>query len=97
MAPPCAEAGAWLHYFLQRDDMPAFLAAVPRAGRLLRPLCHMLGVPLPEYLKLPPRPRKPRARKPRTPRARSLSLEGFPPYLQRAIRHWRRQGIAPRR
>ena len=65
MAPPCAEAGSWLHYFLQRDDMPAFLAAVPRAGRLLRPLCHMLGVPLPEYLKLPKRPRKPRRRKPR--------------------------------
>ena len=65
MAPPCAEGGAWLSYFLQRDDMPAFLAAVPRAGRLLRPLCHMLGVPLPEYLKLPKRPRKPRRRKPR--------------------------------
>ena len=65
MAPPCAEAGCWLHYFLQRTDMPAFLAAVPRAGRLLRPLCHMLGVTPPEYLKLPPRPRKPRKRKPR--------------------------------
>jgi hypothetical protein len=65
MAPPCAEAGGWLHYFLQRDDMPAFLAAVPRAGRLLRPLCHMLGVTPPEYLKLPPRPRKPRKRKSR--------------------------------
>ena len=64
-APPCSEAGAWLSYFLQRDDLPAFLAAVPRAGRLLRPLCHMLGVAPPEFLKLPPRPRKPRTPKPR--------------------------------
>ena len=64
-APPCAEAGAWLSYFLQRDDLPAFLAAVPRAGRLLRPLCHLLGVTPPEYLKLPPRPCKPRRPKPR--------------------------------
>ena len=65
LAPPCAEAGGWLSYFLQREDMPAFLKAVPRAGRLLRPLCQMLGVQLPEYLKLPPRPRTPRKRKPR--------------------------------
>ena len=65
MAPPCAEAGGWLSNFLHRDDMPAFLAAVPRAGRLLRPLCHMLGVAPPEFLKLPSRPRKPRTPKPR--------------------------------
>jgi len=65
LAPPCAEAGGWLSYFLQREDMPAFLQAVPRAGRLLRPLCHMLGVTPPEYLQLPPRPRTPRKRKPR--------------------------------
>jgi len=65
MAPPCAEAGGWLSYFLHRDDMPAFLAAVPRAGRLLRPLCHMLGVTPPEYLRLPPRPRRPRTPRPR--------------------------------
>ena len=64
-APPCAEAGGWLSYFLQREDMPAFLQAVLGAGRLLRPLCHMLGVQLPKYLKLPPRPRTPRKRKPR--------------------------------
>ena len=64
-APPCAEAGGWLSYFLQREDLPAFLAEVPRAGRLLRPLCHMLGVTPPEYLKLPPRPRTPRKPKPR--------------------------------
>ncbi|MBV9656450.1 MAG: hypothetical protein JOZ42_17985 [Acetobacteraceae bacterium] len=39
---------------------PAFLALLaqaPQAGRILRPLCHMLRIELPEYLRLPPRPR----------------------------------------
>ncbi|MBV9653179.1 MAG: hypothetical protein JOZ42_01310 [Acetobacteraceae bacterium] len=42
---------------------PAFLALLaqaPQAGRILRPLCHMLRIALPEPLRLPPRPRRPR-------------------------------------
>ncbi|MBV9655139.1 MAG: hypothetical protein JOZ42_11315, partial [Acetobacteraceae bacterium] len=43
---------------------PAFLALLaeaPQAGRILRPLCHMLRIALPDCLLLPPRPRRPRA------------------------------------
>ena len=48
------------------EELRPFLQAAPQAGRLLRPLCQALGVKLPAYLRLPPRPRKPR--KPRPPR-----------------------------
>ena len=33
-----------LEHLLSREECVAFLAAVPQAGRILRPLCHMLGV-----------------------------------------------------
>ncbi len=44
-----------------------FLAEVPQAGRLLRPLFHMLGAEPPAVLKRDPLPRKPRAPRPRLP------------------------------
>ncbi|MBN9561433.1 MAG: hypothetical protein J0H14_12000, partial [Alphaproteobacteria bacterium] len=48
---------------LDDPEMRAFLAAVPQAGRLLRPLWRRLTTePLPEILRLPPRPRRPRTR-----------------------------------
>jgi hypothetical protein len=40
-------------------EMATFYAAAPQAGRLLRPLAHMIGAPLPDWLKLPKRVRKP--------------------------------------
>ena len=36
-----------LEYFLANPDLPEFLAAAPQARRLLRPLCHMLGLQMP--------------------------------------------------
>jgi hypothetical protein len=69
-----AAAAASQLRFLMTDDaeMRAFLADCPRGGRILRPLCHMLGMRLSEVelapIRLPPRPRKPRAPKPRAPR-----------------------------
>ena len=54
------------------DELKPFLAAAPQAGRLLRPLCTALGLPLPDYLRLPPRPRRPR--QPQPPRAPRPSL-----------------------
>jgi hypothetical protein len=52
----------------------AFLAAAPQAGRILRPMCHMLGITdLDAHIRLPPRPTKPRPatiRAPRPPRER---------------------------
>ncbi len=43
-----------LEHLLARPDMAEFLTAVPQAGRILRPLCHMLGINLPAVLLLPP-------------------------------------------
>ncbi len=50
-----APIGARLEHMLSQDECVAFLAAVPQAGRIFRPLCRMLGVGV----------RAPRARKPR--------------------------------
>ncbi len=53
--------GSQLQYLLNDPEMPALLAAEPRLGRILRPLCNMLAVrPIPN-LPTPPR----RARVPR--------------------------------
>ena len=43
-----------LEHLLSQEDCAAFLAAVPQAGRILRPLCHMLGVEtVPEVVRRP--------------------------------------------
>jgi hypothetical protein len=47
---------AALPYLFARPDFAEFLAAAPQAGRILRPLCHALGVILPPELIQPPRP-----------------------------------------
>ena len=57
---------------LKNAELRAAIAACPALARQFRPLCHLLGIPLPDYLKLPPRERKPRA--PRPPRARAPAL-----------------------
>lgn len=57
-----------LRHLLAQPDAEAFMQAVPRAGRILRPLCHMLGIDLPAPIILPPRPRKPRPRPEKPPR-----------------------------
>lgn len=54
-----------LHMLVHDEETQRFVAEVPRAGRLLRPLCQALGVRPPPCLTLPPRPRKPRPRRPR--------------------------------
>jgi hypothetical protein len=46
-------------------EIEAMVRAAPQTGRVLRPLCAMLGLAPPEWLRLPARPRpvrKPRAR-----------------------------------
>ena len=39
-----ATMGTYLEQLLSQEECVAFLAAVPQAGRILRPLCRMLGV-----------------------------------------------------
>ncbi len=68
-----------LNAFLEREDLPAFLATVPQAGRYLRPLCRLLAVPQPAFLALPPRPHRKRASRPRAPRPPSLRNPQLPP------------------
>jgi hypothetical protein len=47
-----------LEMLVDDPEMRAIIAAGPQAGRLLRPLHHMLGLPLPPHLRLQSRPRK---------------------------------------
>ena len=55
--PASAACTGQLEALLQDPELPEFLAQAPQAGRLLRPLCHALGLPEPTWLKLPPRPK----------------------------------------
>ena len=77
-----------LQALLDDPEMRALLAASPRAGRLLRPLWRKLSPrPLPEVLRLPPRPPRPkppgRSRPswpgPRTPRIARAKPSAPPP------------------
>ena len=62
------EHATCLDRFLQTDpDFARFLAEVPQAGRILRPLCHMLAIDPPAAIKRSPAPRKPRPKKPKPP------------------------------
>jgi len=58
-----------LNHLLAQPDFAAFAAAAPQAGRLLRPLCRMLGIPTPPAIPRPKPPRKPRAPHPAPPPA----------------------------
>ena len=43
-----------LQHLLAHPDMAEFLHAAPQAGRILRPLCHMLGIDPPAGIATPP-------------------------------------------
>ena len=103
--------GSQLHHLLTQPDTIALLRAAPArtrvaVARAVRPLLHMFAWPLPDMLQAagPPRPRrrrpyrpKPRPDTPRPDPPRPAPLSAFPPYPQRAIRHWRKICIAPKR
>jgi hypothetical protein len=65
---PAAAAASQLRFLMNDEELRRFLAECPQAGRLLRPLCRMLGMRPTEVelapIRLPPRPRKPRPPKP---------------------------------
>ncbi len=61
-----ANLGSQLTHLLARPDAADFLREVPRAARMLRPLCHALAQP--EPIPRPPRPRPPRPRPARPPK-----------------------------
>ena len=63
LSPAAACHGGQLQRLLADPEMAALLAATPRMGRLLRPLCRMLAVEPPPGLLAPPnRARRPAAR-----------------------------------
>ena len=67
----CEAAGcrAGVLSLLEDPQMLALIQTAPQAGRILRPLCHMLGIKPPPILKLPPRPGRPRKPKTAAPAA----------------------------
>ena len=75
-----------LEPLLRDPDMLQLLAAAPpnaqaAAARTLRPLCRMLGVPLPPILQPPPTPKKPAPPKPpRAPRPPRLTARDLYPW-----------------
>ena len=89
-------AGALIDLLHNAPDTRRFVAEVPRAARLLRPLCQALGQRPPDWLKLPPRPRAPRPPKPRPERPWRLTDPrlGLQPYVIAAARHARKTDAA---
>ncbi len=89
MAPAATNQASGLRLLLRRPEMAAFLAAAPQAGRLLRPLCHLLGLDPPAPLRPPPRPRRPRP--PNEPPTRQGTPDRpLPANIRAAARAWRR-------
>jgi hypothetical protein len=93
--PQAAIFGTHLRYLLADPDVATFLAEVPQAGRMLLPLCRMLGVkPLPQM-------RPPKRPKPST--APEHTVETPPPRppsaaqtAHQARKRWFAENITPR-
>ncbi|MDA8248388.1 MAG: hypothetical protein M0Z28_04355 [Rhodospirillales bacterium] len=99
-----AAAGSQLRHLLAQPDMQALAAADPRMGRLLRPLCHMLGVtPTPEIAQPAPRPRpapaateaSPPPPAPMPPARPEATISPAPAPRRRAFREARRAASPP--
>ncbi len=89
-APEVAPAAGMLDLLVQEPELRRFATEVPRAARLLRPLCHALGIRPPPELRLPPRPRRKRPPRPRAPRRLSVTDPSLNlrPYEIRAARYF---------
>ena len=76
-----AGLGAQLQHHLEHDpELAALIAAEPAAGRILRPLCHMLGLPLIPALQRPQRPKPaPNPAKTKTQRRQPRVYPWLPP------------------
>jgi hypothetical protein len=85
LVQPAAQLRPAFIDFLTRDDIRQLVADAPQAGRLLRPLCHALAAPLPDWLRLPRRPRKPTAPKPAPQPAPRPARPASPPPPDRPI------------
>ncbi|MCX7375821.1 MAG: hypothetical protein NTY94_03680 [Alphaproteobacteria bacterium] len=91
--PEAGPSAGQLHDLLQTATIQDFVQAAPQAARLLRPLCHALGVDQPAWLQRPPRPRptrKPRAKRPRRPSLNDPNVR-FRPWERPAIRSFHKK------
>ena len=95
-AAPCAGT---IEYLLHNTpQMRDFVQAAPQAGRLLRPLCRMLGLIAPDYLRLPPRLPRPKPATSCPPPACGGSRRGalvtpdrpLQPEIRAAARAWKK-------
>ena len=77
MARQAAQFAPQVEHFLAEPELAALLRDAPQAGRLLRPLCRMLAIPVPAPLRLPARPPRP-APKARAPAVRPPRRRGLP-------------------
>jgi len=95
LVPEAVGHRSQLEYLLRDPEMAALLAAAPaEMGRILRPLCRMLGVEVPKVLAPPPdkrpkKPRKPRFRLPERERGYSKRYPaGRPRYIMGIRAPW---------
>jgi hypothetical protein len=79
LVPEAAAYAGPVQEFLGDPRLPALLAEGPRAARILRPLCRMLGLPLPPELAPPPRPKRPKPAKADAAPAHSAAAAAGPP------------------
>ena len=61
LVPGTAAYAGQVQTLLADPQTAALLAAAPQAGRILRPLCRMLAVPLPDYPRFPKLPSGPQS------------------------------------
>ena len=107
-APPPLPAETWGLLYTRLNRMAArftalfhrwrtaTLAEAPQAGRILRPLCHALGLPEPIWLQRPPTPKpqrpatRARAEPEAGPHAQPTPDRPLPPYIRAAARAWKK-------
>jgi len=77
------------HWLTTDPEVAALLKDAPQAGRILRPLCHMLGIEPPPELRLPPRERQTRAVA-RAASGRRAASGSRPPEAASRPPEWRR-------
>jgi hypothetical protein len=84
MGVEIGDIGDELAALVAEAEMKELAAATPKAGRLLRPMLRMLGREIPEWLKLPPRPKPPEP-------------EPFRPLDKRynSVRRWKHHTVGP--
>ncbi len=98
LAPDAAQLGGQLRHLLADPELASLLAAAPQAGRILRPLCRMLGIlPGPDLPAALFRPRGPR-RSPAPPLPSAASPVPKPSTAPSPAPQWPiPPGLAPRR